>query len=254
MLANNPVNQALSDQFINQALANNSDYNCSCAIVEIVNLPNHSLDDYNTELTRLPFPPPLEPGMKLDGYLIKKEIFASSRSQLYEVQDLDTGENLVMKTPSVNFLVDTGYIDRFIQEEWIGKRIQSPHVVRIVRQKRARTFLYYLMDHVQGVSLDVWMKNNRLAEPKLAINIIEQIAEGLRAFHIKETIHQDLKPANILIDDDHQITIFVMSCLLANCLMATKYPSAKQPLNMPACATNARQTITQSSPFGLTVR
>ena len=183
---------------LEQALEHGSDDNLSCAIVEIKSLPQQSLDDYNSELTRLPFPPELEPGMSMDGYLIKKEMFASSRSQLYLVEDQDTGETLVMKTPSANFIDDTGYIDRFIQEEWIGKRIDSPNVVKIIHQKRPRKFLYYLMELVQGQSLDNWMKTNRHPKPQQAIKIVEQIAQGLKAFHQKETIHQGILHEQLL--------------------------------------------------------
>lgn len=186
---------------VQAAYDNGSDDNISGALCQIKNLPNESLDDYNSKLTRLPFPPPLEEGLILDGYKVIKELFASSRSQLYLVEDTDTGEQIVMKTPSINFLEDTGYIDRFIQEEWIGKRINNEHVVKIIQQKRPRTCLYYLMEYVHGISLDKWMEKNRFPKPKIAINIVEQIADGLAAFHKMETIHQDLKPANILINE-----------------------------------------------------
>ncbi len=186
---------------VQAAYDNGSDDNISGALCQIKNLPNESLDDYNSKLTRLPFPPPLEEGLILDGYKVIKELFASSRSQLYLVEDTDTGEQIVMKTPSINFLEDTGYIDRFIQEEWIGKRINNEHVVKIIQQKRPRTCLYYLMEYVHGISLDKWMEKNRFPKPKIAINIVEQIADGLAAFHKMETIHQDLKPANVLINE-----------------------------------------------------
>ncbi len=187
---------------VQAAYNNGSDDNISGVLCQIKNLPNESLDDYNSKLTRLPFPPPLEKGLILDGYKVIKELFASSRSQLYLVEDTDTGEQIVMKTPSINFLEDTGYIDRFIQEEWIGKRINNEHVVKIIKQKRPRTCLYYLMEYVHGISLDKWMEKNRFPKPKIAINIVEQIADGLAAFHKMETIHQDLKPANVLINEE----------------------------------------------------
>jgi len=191
--------QTRIDKLIQTAFDNGSDDNISGALCQISQLPNESLNDYNSKLTRLPFPPPLDEGVKLDGYKVLKELFASARSQLYLVEDTDTGEQIVMKTPSINFIEDTAYIDRFIQEEWIGKRIHSDHVVKIIRQIRPRTCLYYLMEYVHGVSLDKWMSKNHFPKPKLAINMIEQIAIGLSAFHKMETIHQDLKPANILI-------------------------------------------------------
>lgn len=115
------------------------------------------------------------------------------------VEDEDSGETVVMKTPSINFENDTSYIDRFIQEEWIGKRIDTPFVVKTLRQKRQRNFLYYLMEYVEGETLEVWMKKNPFPRPKVAIKIVEQVAEGLKAFHNQETIHQDLKPGNVMI-------------------------------------------------------
>ena len=197
----------LCQHLIDTALSNGSDDNIS-AVVAIVNqLPEENLDDYSARLTRLPFPPDLEVGMKIDGYRVEKPLFASSRSQLFLVRDEQTGEQLAMKTPSRSFIDDINYIDRFVQEEWIGSRINSPHVVHVVRQSRPRTYLYYLMELVDGIGLDQWMLNHRLPSPKLAINIVKQIADGLQAFHDNEAIHQDLKPGNILIDNNHTIKI-----------------------------------------------
>jgi protein phosphatase len=207
ILQENSSEQEKIDHLVEAATINKSDDNISGVVATINNLPNESLNDYNNKLTRLPFPPPLDEGVMLDGYKVIQELFASSRSQLYLVEDSETGERMVMKTPSINFMEDTGYIDRFIQEEWIGKRIHNQHVVSIIKQTRPRTCLYYLMEYVHGISLDKWIAQNRFPKPKIAIKIVEQIADGLSAFHRMETIHQDLKPANIIINKDNQIKI-----------------------------------------------
>ncbi|WP_395344494.1 protein kinase domain-containing protein [Ningiella sp. W23] len=184
-----------------------SDDNISCVLANIVSLPHESRDDFNSKLTRLPFPPDLAPGMKVDGYEIIEELFASTRSQVYLVKDSESDNTLIMKTPSINYQDDVHYIDRFIQEEWIGKRIKSPHTVKIITQNRERTFLYYLMERVPGISLDKWMLQNPLPSPKNAIDIVKQIAKALSALHEAETIHQDLKPANIMIDDKRHVKV-----------------------------------------------
>ncbi len=199
--------QTKAESLLNMALSKGSDDNLSCIVAQVEQLSKQSLDDFNNKLTRLPFPPNLEPGMMLDEYLVKKELFASPRSQLYLVEDKVTGKEMVMKTPSVNFIQDTAYIDRFIQEEWIGSRINSDKVVKIIEQSRPRSCLYYLMEHAEGIGLDSWIQQNALPSPKRTIAIVKQIADGLKAFHQNETIHQDLRPANILIKDDDSITI-----------------------------------------------
>ncbi|MEW5250630.1 protein kinase domain-containing protein [Microbulbifer sp. 2201CG32-9] len=199
--------QATAEALVDAAAGGGSDDNLTALVVRVVDLPRTTLDDYSRQLTRLPFPPPLEPGMVLDGYVVEREIFASQRSQLYLVRDSDSGRTLVMKTPSVNYQDDLHYIDRFIQEEWIGLRIQSEHVVRLYRQQRPRTGLYYLMEYVDGVTLETWIADNRFPKPAQAYRILREIAAGLQAFHDQETIHQDLKPANVMIDGSGGVKI-----------------------------------------------
>jgi serine/threonine protein phosphatase PrpC len=201
LLATNQTAQQLADSFVEQAYEAESDDNISAIVAIIKHLPDECINDYNAKLTRLPFPPHLAVGMKLDGYVVEKELFASSRSQLYLVRDKKTGNQYAMKTPSRNYEEDVSYIDRFIQEEWIGCRLDSPNVVKVIRQQRPRTCLYYLMNIATGVGLDDWMKNNPLPSPKRAIGIVKQIAAGLQAFHDNEAMHQDLKPGNVLIDE-----------------------------------------------------
>jgi len=199
--------QVKAEKLVALSTAANSDDNISCAVLLVDQLPKQSLNDFNTKLTRLPFPPELEAGMKIDGYLINKQIFASSRSQLYLVEEIATGHVVIMKTPSINFENDTSFIDRFIQEEWIGKRVDSPFVVKTLKQKTKRNFLYYLMEFVEGDTLENWMLNNPFPRPKIAIKIVEQIAAGLKAFHNQETIHQDLKPGNVMITQQGDVKI-----------------------------------------------
>jgi len=133
---------------------------------------------------------------------------------------------LAMKTPSPNYEEDTTYIDQFIQEEWIGIRIQHPNVVKIIRQNRSRSFLYYLMEYIEGVSLAQWIESNKPPSPKRVIHLVKQIAEGLKAFHENEAIHQDLKPGNVIVTPDDRAIVLdfgsVFVAGLAECIRPIK--------------------------------
>ena len=189
------------------AYKNNSPDNLSAQILRVESLPTPDINTFFKKLTELPFPPPLSPGMHLDGYYILRELHASSRSQLYLVLDEETQKKVALKTPSLNFEDDPSYIDLFLHEEWIGKRLTHPHVMKVHEQTRHRQCLYYVSEFVQGQTLRQWMSDN----PQPALSemraIIEQIASGLRAFHRMEMIHQDLKPENIMIDKHGTIKI-----------------------------------------------
>lgn len=203
---------ALIESLYELALANDCDDNVSIIAVRVDSLPKENIDDFNERLTRLPFPPALKAGMKLDDFEVVKPLFMSSRSHLYLVRDThlqsdnqdgasgDSTPIYVMKAPSENYSDDPLYIERFIREEWVGSRIQNQHVVRVIRPDRAKTFQYYLMEYIEGQSLEQLIADQAPLPPAKVLRLLEQIHSGLQAFHDCETIHQDLKPGNILIN------------------------------------------------------
>ncbi|WP_299767898.1 bifunctional protein-serine/threonine kinase/phosphatase [uncultured Pseudoteredinibacter sp.] len=207
-LKNKPCDRSHVCALFDQALSNGSDDNVSVIVADIECLPESPFEDSNEKSKRLPFPPDsLAKGVQLDGYIIEKELFSSSRSQLYLVKDKESKNRYAMKIPSRNFEDDESYIERFVQEEWIGQRIKSDHVVKVIRPQRQKTALYYLMEYIEGQSLDKWINDHQPPSPKRSIAIIEQIAKGLQAFHDNEAIHQDLKPANVMIDIEGRVLI-----------------------------------------------
>ncbi len=189
--------QALADA----AFANASPDNLTGQILRIESLPEEDEDTFYRRITQLPFPPPrLSPGMILDGYRILRELHATKRTQLYLALDQETRTRVVLKTPSVNYDDDPLYIEQFLHEEWIGKRLHHPHVMRVLEPKRRRQCLYHVIEHVEGHTLRQWMHDHPRPSLREVRDIAEQLAKGLRAFHRMEMIHQDLKPENVMID------------------------------------------------------
>ncbi len=187
------------------AAGGTDDATCQVLLVEAAGEADE--ESLYARLTELPFPPPLEPGMVLDGYRILRELHASSRTQVYLAEEPGTGRRVVLKTPSVNYQDDPAYIERFLQEEWIGRRVRSPHLLRVLEPAGPRRFLYYVTEHVEGRSLRQWMDDRGPADLDTARDFLEQIGAGLQALHRLDTVHQDLKPENVLIDADGRLRI-----------------------------------------------
>jgi eukaryotic-like serine/threonine-protein kinase len=196
-----------ADRIVQQALDADSHDNVTCQLIRIDGLPNQDANEVFNELTRLPFPPPMGPGMTIDGYEILDEIHASTTSQLYKVRDRESGELFMMKTPSVNYTDDPAYIERFYMEEWAGKRIQNDAVLKIFEQKRPRNFLYFIMEYIDGITLKQWMQENPLPDIHEVAELTNKIIGGLRAFHRMEMLHRDLKPENIMLNSEGEIKI-----------------------------------------------
>lgn len=183
-----------------KALAAGSNDNVSCQLVRVDALPDANNQEIYQKLSDLPFPPPLSVGQSLDGLTVVKILHESPRSQVYLVKN-SSGERFILKTPSVNFEDDPAYIERFVLEQWIGKRIDSPYVVKIIELEN-KTALYTLMEYVDGLTLEQWMKENPKPDIKEVVRLVELISRGIRALHRKDILHQDIKPDNILLTAD----------------------------------------------------
>ena len=194
-------------EIVNEALRRGSGDNLTLQIIRIDELPSPESNEMYRQLSELPFPPLLEARMNFDGYQIIREIKASARSHIYLAVDGDTGERVVIKTPSVDQADNTAFLERFLIEEWIAKRINSPHVLKPCSQTRKRNFIYVVTEYIEGQTLAQWMIDNPKPDLPAVRGIIEQIAKGLQAFHRLEMVHQDLKPDNIMLDGTGTVKI-----------------------------------------------
>jgi len=191
-----------------EAYKQGSDDNLTVQIVRIDDLPAQNVAEIHQQLTQLPFPPILEARMEFDGYKIIREVYASSRSHVYLAVDIETNTQVIMKTPSIDLQGDTAYLERFLMEEWIARRINnSAHVLKPCPQTRQRNFLYVITEFIDGQTLTQWMRDNPKPDLETVRGIVEQIAKGLRAFHRLEMLHQDLRPENIMIDNTGTVKI-----------------------------------------------
>jgi len=208
LLIENKNDLTQASKSINQeAVKNNTNDNITTQIIKIDALPGQNEDEFYHKLTELPFPPPLEAGMILDGYKILRHMFSNKRTEVYLAQDTETSETVVLKAPSVNYDDDVEYINRFLHEEWAGRRINESHVMKVLEIKRKRTALYYIAEHIEGRTLRQWMDDEPRPNITQVRDMIKQIASGLRAFHRLEMIHQDLKPENIIVDEHGTLKI-----------------------------------------------
>lgn len=190
-----------------EALAQGSGDNLTVQIVRVDELPDGDADDFMGANEDLPAPPLLEARTEFDGYKILRELHANSRSHIYLAMDMATETEVALKIPSIDMRGDADYLKRFMTEEWIARRLNSAHVLKAVPQTRKRNFIYVVTEFVDGQTLAQWMIDNPKPDVETVRGIVEQIAVGLRAFHRKEMVHQDLRPANIMIDTQGTVKI-----------------------------------------------
>ena len=198
---------AAARNIVAEAFAKGSADNLTVQIVRVDSLAPADAVSMMGQAAELPLPPMLQPRMVFDGYTIVRQIHANSRSHIFLAQDSETKAMVALKIPSVDLREDASYLKRFMMEEWVARRIDSAHVVKPCAPTRRRNFLYTVAEFVEGQTLAQWMIDNPNPDLHTVRDLIEQIARGLQAFHRREMLHQDLRPANIMIDRQGTVKI-----------------------------------------------
>ena len=185
---------------VEEASLHGSPDNLTIQIVRIDDVPDGDASEVFGQSSGLPLPPLLEARALFDGYRVIRELHGSSRSHIYLAVDIETDTLVALKIPSIDLRDDPAYLKRFMMEEWVARRIDSPHVLKPCLHSRKRNYLYVVTEYIEGQTLKQWMIDNPKPDLETVRGIVEQIARGLRAFHRKEMLHQDTRPDNIMID------------------------------------------------------
>ena len=115
---------------VEQAFELGSKDNLTVQIVRVDELPDGAASEVFGQPRELPLPPLLEARAVFDGYRIVRELHGSSRSHIYLAVDIETDAVVTIKIPSIDLRDDPDYLKRFMMEEWVARRIDSPHVLK----------------------------------------------------------------------------------------------------------------------------
>jgi serine/threonine protein phosphatase PrpC len=169
-------------------------------LVRIDELPAADAAQLQSQREGLAIPPVLAPRARFEGFTLVRELQVSARSHVHLALDEARGQQVVLKLPSVDLRDDPDYLDRFVLEEWVARRIDSAHVVKAGTIERTRGHLFVAMEYVDGQTLAQWMVDHHSPSLDSVRGIVAQLAKGLQALHGKEMLHQDIRPENVMID------------------------------------------------------
>jgi serine/threonine protein phosphatase PrpC len=189
--------QAAAQALVAAALARGSQDNATVMLARVDSLPDQLAPPVRRERLRLP--PRLAPRMEFEGYRVVRELYASARSQVVLALDAQERE-WALKLPSTDMGEDRRALDRFALEEWVARRVDSPHVIKAAPAEKRREHLFTAMEFISGQTLAQWMTDHPQPGLDEVRQIVDQIARGLQALHRKEMLHQDLRPENLMID------------------------------------------------------
>ena len=181
--------------------------NISCLLVDVASLPIERLEEVYNDLTKLTIPPVLSKGNKIDHFEITRVLHSGTRSHVYMARDTETDEQRVLKMPSLNFAEDLSYLDSFAREQWIGRKLSHPRIMKIYAPPPKTDFLYHVCEYIEGKTLRQWMIDNPQPHFDEVRHLVEEMITATRIMHRDKMVHRDLKPENFIINRDGNITL-----------------------------------------------
>lgn len=143
----------------------------------------------------------------LGDYHIDRLIAKGGMGKVYEATDGQLDRKVAVKVITLEEEVADELMDRFQREaRVIGQLDAHPNIVTIYRYGKEEGLHYIAMKYIQGQSLADYMRDLRTARKNIPIEemlyILRQVAAALDYAHEKGVIHRDVKPANIMLEDD----------------------------------------------------
>ena len=144
----------------------------------------------------------MKTGTTFAGYRVESLVGRGGMGVVYRATDLSLERPVALKLIAPELAEDERFRARFLREPRLAASLDHPNVIPIYEAGEHDGQLYLAMRFVEGSDLkSVLEREGRLA-PERALAVLAQVADALDAAHRRALVHRDVKPANVLLDED----------------------------------------------------
>jgi len=135
-------------------------------------------------------------------YQVIEELGHGGMGRVYKVFDTDIKEKIALKLLRPEVALDKNTVERFSNELKLARKISHRNVCRMFDMGKAEGTTFITMEFVPGEDLKKFIRKSGQLGAGRAVSIAKQICEGLAEAHHLGVVHRDLKPQNIMVDED----------------------------------------------------
>jgi beta-lactam-binding protein with PASTA domain/predicted Ser/Thr protein kinase len=145
----------------------------------------------------------VEPNTIIDGrYKVISRVGSGGMADVYLAEDQLLGRQVAVKLLHHHFAEDQEFVERFRREASSAAGLSHQNIVGIFDRGEWEGTYYIAMEYVPGRSLKTIVREQGALDPALAIDIVVQILRGARYAHRRGVVHRDLKPHNVILDEE----------------------------------------------------
>ena len=142
-----------------------------------------------------------------DGrYRILRKLGSGGMANVYLAEDEELGRRVAIKILNERYAGDDLFIERFRREAKSAAGLSHPNIVSIYDRGEAEGTYYIAMEVIEGRSLKELILTRGALPIGTAVAYAKQLLEALRFAHRHGIIHRDIKPHNVLVSADQQVT------------------------------------------------
>ena len=135
-----------------------------------------------------------------DGFPV--ELGAGAMGITYRARDTVLNSAVALKVIDRSAAQDPRARSRFLREARAAAQIRHPNVARVSHYGEQDGECFYVMELVEGETLETRVRRDGPMPLALALEVIEQAARALAAAEARGVVHRDIKPSNIMLECD----------------------------------------------------
>ena len=141
-------------------------------------------------------------GKMLGGYQVLRKLGQGGMGAVYEARQVALDRSVALKVLPAELAGNKAFILRFTREALSVAKLNHNNIVQIYDVGKADGTYFFAMEFVRGTTLQHIIEKQGQIDPATAVGYIMQAARGLEYAHRKNIIHRDIKPDNIMLNEE----------------------------------------------------